>query len=241
VRRALWKRWLLLWPLSLALIAYPVSNTTLRITAIVCILFLAGGLVAFNWQHFWLRIVAASASAALVLFLLLPGREANIQSLRGSYLKSLRRYEGTRYVWGGENRLGIDCSGLVRNSLVNSLVVESIGTLNPSLLREGASLWWHDCSARALGEQYLQLTAHILDSDAINQIDYTQIQPGDFAVTADGIHVLAYLGDREWLEADPDARNVLRLTAPSTNSWFDTPVRVMRWRQLDESRTSPIR
>jgi len=234
VRRAFWKRWLLLGPLTLALIAYPVSNTILRVAVIVCVLLLAGGLVAFNWRARWLRILAASVATVFLLFLLLPGRRVSVDSLRRSYLASLRGYEGTRYVWGGENQLGIDCSGLVRKSLVNSLVAEGLGTLNPSLLRKGVSLWWQDCSARALGERHRQLTTQVLDADAINQVDHAQIQAGDFAVTVDGVHVLAYLGGLEWIEADPDARKVLRLTAPSTNSWFDAPVRIMRWQQFNE-------
>ncbi|MBI3986575.1 MAG: C40 family peptidase [Lentisphaerae bacterium] len=33
-------------------------------------------------------------------------------------VQCLRRYEGTLYVWGGENRRGIDCSGLVRKKVI---------------------------------------------------------------------------------------------------------------------------
>lgn len=232
--RALRKRWLLLWPASLALCLYPVSNTYLRLAMVVCLLLLGVGLVAFNWRHRWLRITTLSIASALAILMLLPGRDAATHSLQQSYLASLRKYEGTRYVWGGENRLGIDCSGLVRKGWVNSLAFQGLKSLNPALLRQSIFIWWNGCSARALGEEHLELTTHVLDADSVNQLDYTQLQPGDFAVTADGVHVLAYLGDKEWIEADPDAKRVLRLTTPSSNTWFNEPITVMRWKQLDE-------
>lgn len=233
-RRALWNRWLLLWPFTLALVVYPVSNTTLRLVAIACFALIAAGFVAFNWQWRWLKITSVSVVTFLLAFLLLPGRKAQISELQQQYLESLRRYEGVRYVWGGENRFGIDCSGLIRRGLINSLVGESLRTANPTLLREGLFLWWHDCSARALGDEHLRLTTEVMESDSINQINAAKIQPGDFAVTTDGIHVVAFLGGNEWIEADPEANKVLRLTTPSTNSWFDTPVKVMRWTLLQE-------
>ena len=232
VKRALWKRWLVLWPVTLALMVYPVSNTALRLAMIACFILLVSGLVAFNWRHRWLKIALVSVTVFLLAFLLWPGRKAHIPSLQHQYLESLRRYEGVRYVWGGENRFGIDCSGLVRRGLVNGLLNESFRTVNPALIRQGLFIWWNDCSARAMGEEHRHLTTSVIESDSINRIDPTQIEPGDFAVTADGIHVVAYLGGNEWIEADPDAKRVLRLTTPSTNSWFDTPVRVMRWTLL---------
>ena len=177
VKRALWKRWLLLWPFALALVVYPVSNTALRLSVIVCFILLAAGLVAFNWHHRGLKIALASVAMALLAFLLLPGRKAQVPSLQQQYLESLRRYEGVRYVWGGENRFGIDCSGLVRRGLVNALVGESLKTVNPALLRQGLFVWWNDCSARALGDEHLRLTTSVIESDSINQIDPAQIQP----------------------------------------------------------------
>ena len=45
---------------------------------------------------------------------------------------------------------------------------------------------------------------------------------------------MAYLGGKDWIEADPDMRRVLVLSIPTTNIWFDSPVKLMRWRQFDE-------
>ena len=58
--------------------------------------------------------------------------------------------------------------------------------------------------------------------------------PGDLAVTEDGVHVLAYLGGSEWIEADPQLNGVVRLSAPSENPWFGVEVRVVRWRVLND-------
>ena len=52
------------------------------------------------------------------------------------------------------------------------------------------------------------------------------------AVTDDGLHVLAYLGDSTWIQADPNAKKVIKLKAPSTNEWFGVPVKLMRWEAL---------
>jgi hypothetical protein len=43
---------------------------------------------------------------------------------------------------------------------------------------------------------------------------------------------MAYLGDLQWIEADPEAGKVIILAAPSQNSWFDSPMRIVRWKVL---------
>lgn len=170
-----------------------------------------------------------------VIFILLPGQRINRAALRNDYIRSLRGYDGVRYIWGGENRLGIDCSGLVRAGLINSTGKHALQTLNPSLLRYSASLWWHDCSARALSEEYRHQTVKLFEAPSLNAIELARLQPGDLAVTADGVHVMAFLGSNEWIEADPDLKRVLIVTVPSTNIWLDSRVQIMRWRILDES------
>lgn len=61
-----------------------------------------------------------------------------------------------------------------------------------------------------------------------------RLEPGDFAVTSDGVHVLAYLGDRRWIQADPAAGEVVVDETPSDDRWFRAPVHVMRWVALAE-------
>ena len=51
-------------------------------------------------------------------------------------------------------------------------------------------------------------------------------------VTANGMHVLAFLGNGLWIEADPGEMKVLRVKVPSNNPWFSAPVQLVRWCQL---------
>jgi cell wall-associated NlpC family hydrolase len=171
----------------------------------------------------------------LLLFALLPGRAIDRSCLRQEYVASLRSFEGCRYVWGGENRLGIDCSGLVRAGLINASFRNAVVAMNPALLRFALDLWWHDCSAKALGEEYRQQTLRQFSIPDINGIDPVRLQPGDLAVTRNGVHIMAYLGNSQWIEADPGANSVLVISPPSDNSWFESSMNILRWRVLDES------
>jgi len=229
-------RWFALWPVSIALAAYPVSNRILRGAFICCVLLLAAGLLGFFWRVKWLRFTTLAIVALAIVCFGMPGKQIDNGALRTIYIRSLKKYEGSRYVWGGENRFGIDCSGLVRAGMIDAEFSEAFRTCNPALLRAGTSLWWHDCSARALGEGYRQLTDLLFDAQTINGINDPRLQPGDMAVTDDGIHVLAYLGDKTWIEADPFPRRVLIVSLPTTNQWFDTPVKIVRWRQMQLAR-----
>jgi hypothetical protein len=235
LRRTLWKRWLALWPVTAALVIYPVRNGTLRVVLVVFSVLLWTGLIAFFWRIKWLRLTAILFAILAVLFLVLPGKPFREDQLRARYLDSLRGFEGTRYVWGGENGFGIDCSGLVRQGLIHANLREAVTTGNPRLLRDGVSLWWNDCSARSLAEEYRGLTRRLFRAESINQLDETRIQPGDLAVTEDGIHVMAFLERNTWIEADPDEHRVIKVNVPSTNLWFQTAVMVVRWSQLGET------
>ena len=74
------------------------------------------------------------------------------------------------------------------------------------------------------------MTVHALDTPSINRLDHSRILPGDLAVTASGVHIMAYLGSNTWIEADPGAGRVITVLAPcETNAWFLEPMKVMRW------------
>ena len=105
--------------------------------------------------------------------------------------------------------------------------------VNPNLIRAALSLWWFDCSARALLEEYRGQTKRLLAAENVRQLDPSKLQPGDFAVTADGVHVLAYLGEGIWIEADPGLQRVVRLNAMEENHWLKVPIVVMRWRYFE--------
>ena len=155
--------------------------------------------------------------------------------LRDKYIKSLLNYEGTKYIWGGESKYGIDCSGLIRCGMINTNMKEGIKELNSRLIREALFLWWNDCSAKELGNGYRNKTIQIATAKSINEIDYRLLLPGDFVVTESGVHTLAYIGNQTWIEANPDKMKVIVETNPNyDNNWFNIPVKVMRWKQFDK-------
>ena len=190
------------------------------------------GVVFLTRKRKWISMAVLTLGLVLAVFVILPGRELDMQCLQDTYVRRLQRYTGTRYVWGGENGLGIDCSGLVLRALINANIEIGLTTLNPRALRYAFSLWWHDCTARALRDQYRNFTIPIFTEQSINSINRHLIMPGDIAVTANGIHVLAYIGNSRWIEADPDIMEVIELSVPTKNKWFTVPVNVMRWTQM---------
>lgn len=148
--------------------------------------------------------------------------------LRASYVAALQRYADTPYVWGGESHAGIDCSGLARRGLIEALLARGAP-------RQALGLWWRDCTARELGAGYRGLTRPVCDAPCLQALDPSGLLPGDLAVTADGRHVLAYLGDRRWIQADPGAQRVVTHPASAANTWHRVPVRVVRWTALSDA------
>jgi len=94
-------------------------------------------------------------------------------------------------------------------------------------------LWWYDCSARALKSTYRNWTRPLFTAAAMNDVDLNQLVPGDLAATSDGVHIMVYLGQGQWLEADPDLEKVYRGQVPVENEWFNVPVQIIRWKQLE--------
>lgn len=227
--------WLTLLAITTLIVIFPVAYKTTRLLLLVCVATL------WLWGMFLLRRRKASLATVLVAgilflgWLCLPGSPADPDAIQRSYVQCLKQYRGTLYVWGGENRIGIDCSGLVRRGLINANAKMGVRTLNPQLVRTALSLWWHDCSARALRDGFCGLTIRLATAPSINSIAHDTISPGDLAVTASGVHVLAYLGGNTWIEADPDVMRVITVEVPSDNMWFTTPVQLVRWSQMNKA------
>jgi hypothetical protein len=227
--------WITLWPITIVLFLFPINNRPLRIGLILSLIGLWAGCLCFGWRRRIARSVLLSCTLIVAGFLICPGRDYATERLRTAYVASLRSFEGTHYIWGGENIFGIDCSGLVRAGLIKATFQQGFLTLNPGLVRYSLSLWWHDSSAEALGEEYRHQTKRFLTVTSINGLDQSKVLPGDIAVTVSGVHVLAYLGNREWIEADPHFGRVVIVKTPAMkNPWFEEPVHILRWMQLEE-------
>ncbi len=214
----------------------PISFSALKLAATGASVFLAVGTVVWFPRG---RICVALTSTVVALIFVWPARPANSPELSRAYVASMRNYLGTRYVWGGENGRGIDCSGLMRRGLVDALLSEGWTTKNPSLWREAATVWWRDCSALEMKRGYGNRIKQRFEADNLNEIDTSRLQPGDLAVLQNGVHVLAFAGEKTWIQADPNLVNggdkVILTMAPSKNGWFHQPVVICRWRILDSA------
>ncbi len=235
-RKAAFVLWLALWPLLLMVHFYPIRVGFIRLFLVVGVALLWSGALWLMWKIKALRFAGLAATVVVLGALMLPGRSDDSQKLRDEYVRALKSYKGTIYVWGGETHRGIDCSGLIRCGLIDANLHRGMKTFNPALLRRAFSLWWHDSSALAMKQGYRGQTQLLFTASSLNDADYTRLQTGDIAVTQSSAHVLAYVGDRTWIEADPNALfgdKVVQIQVPTRNAWFHSPMSLMRWRQLE--------
>jgi cell wall-associated NlpC family hydrolase len=186
------------------------------------------------WRRPRWRLAVFAPPAIAVGLLFSPRVPSDPEGLRVAYLRALQRYEGTPYLWGGESRLGADCSGLVRRAMMDALTIEGFRRGDISSLRSAAALWWFDASAFAMGQQHQYRTLLIFEADNLNELNDPRLLPGDLAVVMDGKHILAYLGNRQWIDADPQKGKTVIETVPTSTPWFTLNARIVRWRKLAE-------
>ena len=75
------------------------------------------------------RVLAAFAALVLLLctgVATTRNRKVDTAALRTQITLELRDHLGVAYTWGGENRRGIDCSGLPRNALRGAAIKQAI-------------------------------------------------------------------------------------------------------------------
>jgi len=182
----------------------------------------------------WPARVGVLLVAAIVIWAIIGGRAADTAQLRALYVTRLRAFMGTRYIWGGETHVGIDCSGLARVALYEAMALEGLREGNPRLLGPALwAFWWRDMSAKAMGEGahgYTQIIAEDIPASRI------RLRPGDLAIMGEGKHVLIYLGDEEWIEASGVEGRVGLNTATEhrVGRWSIPPVTYARWSVLVE-------
>ena len=147
-----WYAWGLL-ALALGMLsAFPIRTGKIRLVLAALVVLVWGGLIALLWlKRKGVGAALLAATLSLLLFLSLAGRPIDPSALRRVYLERLQSYVGATYIWGGENFLGIDCSGLVRRALIDALFLQGWRTANPQAIRDAIALWWHDESALEMG------------------------------------------------------------------------------------------
>ena len=234
--KALLFAWLAAVALLVLVWLLPVQTGMVRTAILLCAaLSWAGALALFRSR----RVVTAPlvAIAGLVVAVaVLPGSPPDEAALRDGYVSTLRAYAGAPYVWGGETHRGIDCSGLVRCALAQASFEQGVRAHNPRLLRQGFALWWTDASASAMQDGAGGKARRLFESAALNDIPAGRLEPGDFAVTRSGSHTLAYLGDNNWIAADPLARRVVTYHAPEPREpYFKAPMVLLRWNALEDA------
>ncbi len=219
--------------LILLTLLHPVNRASLRIAGIVGICLVWVSLLIKCRRKSTPSVILLALPVVLTIYLVIPVRVSDHQALRSAYLEELEKLDGTRYVWGGESKLGVDCSGLPRLALRQAHCRRFFSTGNPGHARAWLNSWWFDSSADALANDYRGFTWPVDVEGTLQDIDPKTINPGDLAITENGVHLLVFLGDGKWIQADPGPNKVL-IQDPKVDSsgWFKMKSTIHRWREL---------
>lgn len=208
----------------LGLLLQPIHSRVISLAIVLLALLLVVWVVLLVRRLLrWLVVAILLVSAPFAL----PGAP-DPAAVRAGYLQWLRAYAGTAYVWGGEGRLGIDCSGLPRSAMIGALFTYGVRHLDGVALRRAADLWWNDASAREMLAGYGGRMAVMEGTYRVNQLR-GDVRPGDLAVTVGGVHVMVHLDRTTVIQADPGRGQVVTDTVPAADPWYDEPVRRVRW------------
>ncbi len=187
----------------------PVKTGIVRLVSLCPPLSLFAIVVFVNRKRRVPRALLCVCGLLVVLVHVLTLRASSIDP--DVYAANLVKHEGVKYVWGGEGRFGIDCSGLIRKATVDSLY--GTGRWGAGLL-----VWLKDCPAKSLGAG---LGAYFEEQAVYSSVrDITNPAKGGIAITTSGVHVMAYLGDGAWIQASPSDGKVTVKDAGDEDTWF---------------------
>jgi hypothetical protein len=234
-RRLSWLLWFLSLLFLLALCAYPLSTASTRASEIALLALVYFWLIGLVWKQVAFRFALTGLALFSGVFLCLPAKSGTDRAaLRTEFVASIQRYRGIPFYWGGESFKGVDCSGLVRRGMIDALFLRGFKSFDPGLVREGFSMWWNDTTAEEFGKGKPGLTQQLFKTKNLNELDDSKLLPGDLAVTIPGVHIMTFLGNHLWIEADPGEHRVTTLTAPIPhNTWLLSPMQIVRWRVLE--------
>ena len=196
---------------------YPVRTTSIRLAIILLALFPYAYLHIILWRKHHIGKALLGLSAIILIWALSSYQLKPINP--SHFINHLQSFEDTKYVWGGETSRGIDCSGLIRQAMLRSY-------LSSGRIGSAFQVWFLDCPAKNFAVQYKDLFAAVVDSGTINTLDHSLLNPGAIAVTKNGLHILAYLGNEQWIQASPNDKKVISKHHLAEDPWFQEYVEV---------------
>lgn len=214
--------------LSIVLYYYPINNWFVRLWLLSSVFIN----IVLIYKIIWMKrfiIILSLIFGIFISYFTFSWKEPSTETFNEFYINNLKKYIWVRYVRWWENSFWIDCSWLPRKALIDTYIQTWFKTRNILFIKEAFLTWWFDTSARALKDNYRNQTIFLFQSENINDIPEEKLKPWYIAVTADGLHTLSYIWNKQWIEADPIPKKVIIETTPTKNVWFDIPVVILKW------------
>lgn len=204
-----------------------VTTTLTRVGLLACIAATALALKKHPRRLAAFLAILAIPSAAVAFWQAngrIPAEEEGRRAARAAL-----NYEGVEYVRGGESSRGIDCSGLIRRAYIDATLATAWRDASPAHLRRAINWWWRDTTAREFENKPPVNGRRLAETAHLHGPLPASLRPGDVAIVAAGAHVLLYLGDNRWIQADPsEHRVVVNDAAKDDNIWLDGSAVLLR-------------